>query len=181
MNDLLWLTDIDIESAIEKILLDNVAKFMVGEKMTVIRDTSRLTTQIKKSPIYTRNPEELVKDASVILREKVPYLKKKIARDRVYKKLIKSIERERDRFPSESVSSAIDAYIDHSIKINAAWILSSHDLDKMGVIEHIAQRQMPMKLKIILMGLPGRMDEEMNQYRNKVAIAVFNYLKEESK
>ena len=175
--DMMWLTDIDIESAIESILLKNIVNFMTGSQMTIMRDSKRLATKIQQSPLFTRNPEDIAKDASVILREKVPYLKKKMERDRIYKKLQERIERERDRFPSEAVSNAIDAYLDHSIKINAAWVLSSHDLDGMGNIERVVGHTLPMKLKVILMGLPGRMDEEMTRYRNKAAIAILEHLR----
>ncbi len=176
-TSLMWLTDIDIETAIEKIMIDNVRKFMSGQPMTLFDDGKELGVKIQKSPLFTRNPEEIAKDASVILREKVPYLKKMTEHDWTYKRLLKKLEHERDRFPSEDVSNAIDAYLDHSIKINAAWVMSAHDLDGMPQIERFAGKRFPMKFKVILMGLPGRMDEEMRRFRNKVSIAVLDYHK----
>jgi len=97
--------------------------------------------------------------------------------DRIYKKLQKQIARERDKFPSDSVSDTIDAYLDHSIKINTAWVMSTHSLDSMHNIESVVGHHLPMKFKVILMGLPGRMDEEMTRCRNKVAMAIFEYLR----
>lgn len=176
-TDLMWLTDMDIQLAIERIMLENVYKFVAGQPMTVERDGKRLANKIKKSPLFTRNPEDIAKDASVILKEKVPYLKRKLEHDFVYKNLQRRIERERDKLASEAVSDAINAYLDHSIKINAAWIMSARDLDGMGEIEYFAGRQLPMKFKVILMGLPGRMDEEMSKLRTKVAVAIMNDLK----
>jgi hypothetical protein len=177
-TDLMWLTDMDIESAIEKIMIDNLHKFMSGQPLTLFDDSKQLGEKIRKSPSFTRNPEDIAKDASVILKEKVPYLKKKMEHDRIYKRLLKRIDRERDKFPSENISNGIDAYLDHSIKINAAWVMSVHDLDGMPQIERLVKRRFPMKLKVILMGLPGRMDEEMRRYRNKVSIAILDFHKE---
>jgi len=176
--DLIWLTDIDVESAIEEILLKNVVNFTSGKPMTIMRDSKRLATKIKESPLFTRNPEDIAKDTSIILQERIPVLKKKMEHDRTYKKLKKQVERERDIFPSSAVSDAIDAYLDHSIKINAAWVMSVRSLDGMHYIEGVVGHHLPMKFKVILMGLPGRMDEEMARYRNKAAIAIFEYLKE---
>ena len=146
--------------------------------MTIEEDGKQLAKQIQQSSLFTRNPEHIAKDASVILQEKVPYLKKKIDHDHTYKKLLKRTERERDKFPSEAVSNAIDEYLDHSVKINAAWVLSTYDLDHMGDIESMVGRHFPMKFKVILWGLPGRMDEEMRRYRTQVAVAILKSHKE---
>lgn len=175
---LMALSGIDFEEAVERILLANVIKFMTGQKITAVQDAERLAKQIKESPLFTRNPEHIAKDASVILREKLPYLKKRMEHDSTYRRLERQIARERDKFPSEAVSKAVDEYLDHSIKINAAWVMSTHDLDNMPIIEHLAGQRLPMQFKVILMGLPGRMDEEMTRYRNKVAVAIFEHLKE---
>jgi len=79
--DLMWLTDIDIESAVESILLKNVVSFTSGRPMTVVSDSKQLATKIQKSPLFTRNPEDVAKDATVILQERVPYLKRKMEHD----------------------------------------------------------------------------------------------------
>ncbi len=175
------LTDIDVDAEIENILFKNLGLFISGKPMTVIRDSKQLATRIQKSPLFTCNPEGIAKDASVILQEKVPYLKKKLDHDRIYKKLLKRIERERDKYPVEEISNTIDEYLSHSIKINAAWVLSTYDLDHWGIIEGIAGRRVPMKLKIILWGLPGRMDEEMRGYRTRVAVSILQYHREHTK
>ena len=180
-TNLMWLTEIDIESAIERILIQNMYKFMAGKPLTVIQDSQRLGNKITESSLFTRNPEEIAKDVSVILKEKVPYLKKRMEHNKKYNKIQKRIERERDKFPNGAVSTAIDTYLDLSIKINAAWVLSTHDLDFMPDIERVARRSLPMKFKVILMGLPGRMDEEMRGFRNKVAIAILEYQRSETK
>jgi hypothetical protein len=172
------LADLDIDAAIEEIMLRNVYFLTTGRPMTIVEESTRLAERIKQSSLFTRNPEHIAKDASILLEEKVPYLKKKLDHDRTYKKLIKRVERERDKYPSEAITNAIDEYMGHSVKINAAWILSTYDLDHMGVIEGIAGRRIPMKFKIMLMGLPGRMDEEMRKYRTKVAVAILEYHKE---
>ena len=175
------LTNIDIDSEIENIMAKNLYLFATGKTLTVIEDGKELAKKMKESPLFMRNPEDVSKDASILLKEKLPYLKKKIDRDRTYNKFLKKIERERDKYPSEDVSKAIDAFLDHSIKLNATWVLSTYDLDHMGDIESLAGRRLPMKLKIIMMGLPGRMDEEMRRLRNKVAISILNFHKENMK
>lgn len=172
------LTDIDIDVAIQEIMLKNVFFFTAGKPMTIEEDSKQLVEKIQQSPLFTRNPEHTAKDASVILQEKVPYLKKKLDHDRIYKKLRKRIERERDKFPNEDISNTIDEYLDHSIKINAAWVLTTYDLDHMGNIESFVGRRFPIQFKIILWGLPGRMDEEMRSHRTKVAVAILKYHKE---
>jgi hypothetical protein len=172
------LTDVDIESEIEKIMFKNLYYLTTGKPMTVEEDSKQLAKQVQQSSLFTRNPEHIAKDASVILQEKVPYLKKKLDHDHTYKKLLKRIERERDKFPSEAISNTIDEYLDHSVKLNAAWVLSTYDLDHLGNIESIAGRRFPMQFKIILWGLPGRMDEEMRKYRIKVATTIFEHFKE---
>ncbi|MFC2038990.1 hypothetical protein ACFLUG_04395 [Chloroflexota bacterium] len=176
--ELMGLAEMDIDVAIWTILQKNVTQFMSGKPLTVVRDSRHLSKKIHDSPLFTRNPEHIAKDASVILREKVPYLKKMMEHDRKYKSLNKQISRERDKFPSDSVSDAIDTYLDHSIKINAAWVMSENDLDFLDDFESATGTRVSMRFKVILMGLPGRMDEEMTEYRNKVAIAIFDHIKE---
>lgn len=174
------LTDIDVDVAIEEIMLKNVFFFTTGKPMTIVEDSTQLAKKIEQSSLFTRNPENIAKDASVILQEKVPYLKKKLDHDRIYKKLLKRIERERDKFPSEEISNTIDEYLDHSIKINAAWVLSTYDLDHMCNFESLVGHRFPIRFKIILWGLPGRMDEEMRKYRTQVAVTILKYHKEKT-
>ncbi len=175
-KELMWLTEMDVESAINKIMVENVFRFATGKPLTVVEDTKKLATKIKSSSLFTRNPEHVASDLSVILNEKIPYLKKRMEHDRLYKKLQQKIERQTDKFPNDDVSKTIDMYLEHSVKLNAAWVMSVHDLDNLGFIEKFTGRHMPMNLKIILWGLPGRMDEEMRTYRKQVAKAILKYL-----
>jgi hypothetical protein len=167
------LADVDIDSEIENIMLRNIFYFTTGRPMTIEEDSKNLAKKFLGSSLFTRNPEHIAKDTSIILQEKVPYLKKKLDHDHIYKKLLKRIERENDKYPSETVSSVIDEYLDHSVKINAAWFLSMYDLDHEGIYGGF-----PLKLKILLWGIPVRMDEEMTKLRKQVALTIFENHKE---
>ena len=177
---LMDLSEIDVDTAIHGIILKNLYYLQTGQKLTLEKDGKKLAKQMLESPLFTRNPESIAKDASIILKEKVPYLKKKLDHDHTYKRLLRLIEHERDVFPSDDVSNSINEYLDHSIKINVAWVLSTYDLDHWSLIEGIAGRHNTMKLKIILWGLPGRMDEEMGRNRTKVARSILQFHKEQA-
>lgn len=177
-KDAMDLTQMDIDSKIRDIMQKGITDFMIGKPMTIKEESEQLGADILKSPLFTTNPEIIAKDASILLRDQIPSLNKAIKHDSKHKKLIRQIERERDKFPSKSISDEIDAYLEHSIKINTLWILSEHDLDALANIENMSGQRFPIHFMLQLKNLPNQMDVEMGQYRNKVAIAISSFLKE---
>jgi hypothetical protein len=176
-KDAMGLTQMDVNTKAQAIMAKGISDFMSGKPMTVSEDSKQLGDAILKSPLFTTSPEIIAKDASIIVSQNVPYLNKSIKRDRKYKELLHLIKRERDKFPDESVSSAIDTYLNHSITVNSAWVLSEYDLDGIAGIENIVGTQFSTHFKLQLKNLPNQMDSEMEKLRNKIAIAISDYLK----
>ena len=176
VSDAMGLTQIDVNSKIQDILQKGITDFMSGKSMTIQGDSKQLGDDILKSPLFTVNPDIIAKDASIIVSQDVPYLNKAMRRDRKYKKLLRLIKRERDKFADEAVSTSVESYLDHSMKVNAAWVLAEHALDGLENVEKLVGQKFPTHFMLQLKNIPNQMDDEMEQYRNKVAIAVSNYL-----
>jgi hypothetical protein len=176
------LTDLtgksDVTSEIQNIINKGVFEFLSGKPLTFADDAKKLGNEVKASPLFTMNPEIIAKQASIALRENIPYLDNAMKKDLILKRLFRDVEREGDKYPSETVSEKIDAFLDHARKINAAWIYTERDLEFLEQIEEMVGSKFPSQLMLTLRNIPDQMDLEMGKYRNDVAVTITNFLKE---
>lgn len=165
--------------AVQYWTLKGVAQFMTGTEITVIQEAGELAEKMTKAIGTNKKPELLATDLCLSIRHR--YLDTQLKTDRTYKHLERLLRRERDKYPDEAICNAIDSFLDHSFKVNAIWMVAEYDLAGIPSFERTFEyKLLPGPIVLRVEDIPNQVANEMERLRNKVAVAINNYLKEKS-
>ncbi|MDD5038215.1 MAG: hypothetical protein PHN78_02745 [Dehalococcoidales bacterium] len=177
-EDVTGISPHEFAIAVQYWVLKGIAQFMMGEEITVDKEARETTAKMMTKIGTAKNPERLATDLSLSIRHR--FLDQQLKRDHAYNILHRSLRRERDKYPDEAVSRAIESYLDHSFKVNAAWVIAEFDLAGIPSFEQTFEyRILPGHIVLKVEDIPNQAAIEMERFRNKVAVAINAYLKEE--
>ena len=178
-EDVTGMNPDEVVLAIQYWTLKGVAQFMSGDEITVGNDAREMAEKIRDAVGSPKNPELLAFDLSLSIRHR--FLDKRLKRDRTYDNLQLRLRRERDKFPDEAVSNAVDSFLDHSFKVNAVWIIAEYDLVGIPSFEKTFEYKiLPNRIVLRVEDIPNQASKEMERFRNKVGVAINAYLKEKA-
>jgi hypothetical protein len=152
---------------------------MNGDEITAPEEAEEFAEKITKEIGSNKNSELLATDLSLSIRHR--FLDAQLKKDRTYKNLQLMLRRERDNFPDEAVCNAIDSFLDHSFKVNAVWAMAEYDLVGIPSVEKTFDYKiLPGRIVLRVEDVPNQAANEMERFRNKVAVAIYTYLKEKA-
>jgi len=169
----------EVAVAVQYWTLKGVAQFMSGEEITVDKDASELAEKIKNAIGSKKNPELLATDLTLSIRHR--FLDQQLKRNRNYRNHQRLLRRERDKFPDEGVSNAVDSFLDHTFKVNAVWVVAEFDLIGISSFEKAFEYKiLPGRIILRVEDVPNQAEREMERFRNKVAVNIEAYLREKT-
>lgn len=178
-EDVTGINPNDITIAMQYWTLKGVAQFMSGDEITAPQEAEEWSEKMAKEIGANKNFELLATDLSLSIRHR--FLDEQLKKDHTYKNLQIMLRRERDKYPDEAICNAIDSFLDHSFKVNAVWAVAEYDLVGIPSLEKTFEyKLLPGPIVLRVEDVPNQAANEMERFRNKVAVAINTHLKEQA-
>jgi len=178
-KDVTGINPDSVSDAMQYWTIKGLVQFKSGEEITVDKEADEFSKKIAKEIGSNKDPESLATNLTLSIRHR--FLDGQLKKDRAYKNLQQFLRRERDKYPDQAICDAVDLYLEHSFMVNAVWVVAEYDLVGIPAFEKTFEYKiLPGPIVLRVEDVPNQAGREMEKYRNKVAVAIDNYLKEKA-